>query len=205
VAMIFEIISNLHDQQVSVDIVKNIPLDGTRHPYQADGIVSRELDADDWHKNKETGYVLGVVKPSSKRNVRQYFSEHFAVGDEEYPVLVHPETSIATKAGLEKGVIVNPGTVIAPYCMVESFVSINRNVSLGHHTRIGAFTQINPAANIAGRCTIGENVVISMGAIIFDGVSIGDNTIIGAGAVVTKNIPGNVVAWGNPARVIRDL
>lgn len=42
-----------------------------------------------------------------------------------------------------------------------------------------------------------------MGANVLDGVSIGANTIIGAGAVVTRSIPDNVVAYGNPARIIR--
>lgn len=52
--------------------------------------------------------------------------------------------------------------------------------------------------------TIGDNVWIGGGAIILPGVSIGDNTVIGAGSVVTKNIPANVIAVGNPCRVIRE-
>lgn len=52
---------------------------------------------------------------------------------------------------------------------------------------------------------IGKNVWIGGGSIILPGVTIGDNTTIGAGSVVTKSIPGNVLAVGNPCRVIRDL
>lgn len=50
---------------------------------------------------------------------------------------------------------------------------------------------------------IGNNVWIGGGAIINPGVTIGDNTIIGAGSVVTKDIPANVIAVGNPFRVLR--
>jgi maltose O-acetyltransferase len=53
--------------------------------------------------------------------------------------------------------------------------------------------------------TIGDNVWLGAGAIILPGVTIGENTVVGAGAVVTKNLPANVVAVGNPARVIRTL
>ncbi len=53
--------------------------------------------------------------------------------------------------------------------------------------------------------TIGDNVWLGGGAIVLAGVSIGDNTIVGAGAVVTKDLPANVVAVGNPARVVRAL
>jgi maltose O-acetyltransferase len=53
--------------------------------------------------------------------------------------------------------------------------------------------------------TIGDNVWIGGMAVICPGVTIGDNAVIGAGAVVTKDIPADVVAVGNPARVIRSV
>jgi acetyltransferase-like isoleucine patch superfamily enzyme len=52
---------------------------------------------------------------------------------------------------------------------------------------------------------IGENVFVGMGVKILQGVTIGANSVIGAGAVVTSSIPADVVAGGNPARVIRAL
>lgn len=53
--------------------------------------------------------------------------------------------------------------------------------------------------------TIGDNVWLGGGVIVCPGVTIGDNSVIGAGSVVTKDVPANVVAVGNPARVIREL
>ncbi|MGW4055058.1 sugar O-acetyltransferase [Streptomyces sp. NPDC004779] len=53
--------------------------------------------------------------------------------------------------------------------------------------------------------TLGNNVWLGGGVIVCPGVTIGDNSVIGAGAVVTKDIPANVVAVGNPARPVRDL
>ncbi|MDA0148900.1 sugar O-acetyltransferase [Vibrio sp. LaRot3] len=52
---------------------------------------------------------------------------------------------------------------------------------------------------------IGDNVWIGGGVIVCPGVKIGNNSVIGAGSVVTKNIPANVVAVGNPCRVIKSL
>lgn len=52
---------------------------------------------------------------------------------------------------------------------------------------------------------IGKNCWIGAGALIMPGVTIGDNTVIGAGSVVTKDIPSNVVAVGNPCRVMRAI
>ncbi|MFE3514547.1 sugar O-acetyltransferase [Streptomyces sp. NPDC059166] len=53
--------------------------------------------------------------------------------------------------------------------------------------------------------TIGDNVWLGGGVVVCPGVTIGDNSVIGAGAVVTRDIPADVVAVGNPARVIRSL
>ena len=52
---------------------------------------------------------------------------------------------------------------------------------------------------------IGENVWIGAGVIIVPGVRIGKNSVIGAGSIVTKDIPENVVAVGNPCRVLREI
>ncbi len=52
---------------------------------------------------------------------------------------------------------------------------------------------------------IGRNCWIGAGAVIVPGVTIGDNVVIGAGSVVTKDIPPNVVAVGNPCRVLREI
>ena len=52
---------------------------------------------------------------------------------------------------------------------------------------------------------IGENVWIGAGVIIVPGVRIGKNSVIGAGSIVTKDVPENVVAVGNPCRVLREI
>ncbi|TDC38006.1 sugar O-acetyltransferase [Micromonospora sp. 15K316] len=53
--------------------------------------------------------------------------------------------------------------------------------------------------------TIGDNVWLGGGAIVLAGVDVGANTVVGAGAVVTRDLPPNVVALGNPARPVRSV
>ncbi len=52
---------------------------------------------------------------------------------------------------------------------------------------------------------IGRNCWIGAGALIMPGITIGDNVVVGAGSVVTKDLPSNVVAVGNPCRVLREV
>lgn len=53
--------------------------------------------------------------------------------------------------------------------------------------------------------TIGDNVWIASNIVVCPGVTIGDNAIIGAGSVVTHDIPANMLAYGNPCRVVREI
>lgn len=80
------------------------------------------------------------------------------------------------------------------------------------HTSPGASTTIGDGVTIGHSCiihgcTVGDNALIGMGTILLDGCNIGKNTIIGAGSLVTKNtiIPDGSMAFGRPAKVIREL
>lgn len=90
-------------------------------------------------------------------------------------------------------------------------VHIGDNVLCAPYVQIyTAYHPTDPALRLTGRelaapVKIGNNVWIGGGAIICPGVTIGDNTTIGAGSVVVKSIPANVVAAGNPCRVIRPV
>ena len=69
---------------------------------------------------------------------------------------------------------------------------------------------LHPAEHNSGKeyakpVTIGNNVWLGGGAIVNPGVTIGDNAVIAAGAVVTKDVPANVVAGGNPARILKQI
>ena len=69
---------------------------------------------------------------------------------------------------------------------------------LAHDSSFGLFTGKTRAANVV----IGNNVFVGAGSIILPGVHVGNRVIIGAGSIVTKDIPDNSVAAGNPAKVI---
>lgn len=66
-------------------------------------------------------------------------------------------------------------------------------------------TKRNEGLEYAKPITIGNNVWLGGNVVVLPGISIGDDCVIGAGSVVTKDIPENSVAVGNPCRVIRDI
>lgn len=103
--------------------------------------------------------------------------------------------------------IINTGTVILDGAPVK----IGNDCFFGPGTRISTLTHPMHMENrrrhllYAKPITIGNNVWFGAGVVVTPGVTIGDNSIIGGGSVVTKDIPSNVVAFGSPCRVIREI
>jgi maltose O-acetyltransferase len=92
-----------------------------------------------------------------------------------------------------------------------NYIRIGNNVFLGPNVQLYAgYHPVDAMERIKGPelsrpIVIGDNVWIGGGSIVNAGVSIGANTTIGAGSVVTKDIPANVVAVGNPCKLLRAL
>lgn len=93
----------------------------------------------------------------------------------------------------------------------DTHIYVGDNTMIGPNVTIAtAGHPIDPAlrdvqAQFNMEVHIGRNVWLGGGCVLLPGVSIGDNTVIGAGSIVTKDIPANVVAYGNPCRVIREI
>jgi maltose O-acetyltransferase len=87
---------------------------------------------------------------------------------------------------------IGAGTLFAPYCQL---------CAATHPTD----PEVRRTGLEMGKpISIGSNVWVGAGAVICPGVTIGDDTTIGAGSVVTRDVPGGVVAAGNPCRVLRE-
>ncbi|MET8833050.1 sugar O-acetyltransferase [Micromonospora sp. NPDC004540] len=110
-------------------------------------------------------------------------------------------------------------THLGPRCFVNfnavfldvARITIGADVQIGPNVQLLTATHpVEPAARrdkweAAEPITIGDNVWLGGGVIVLAGVTIGENTVVGAGTVVTRDLPPNVVALGNPARPVRDL
>ena len=104
----------------------------------------------------------------------------------------------ATIRGDSNSITIGDGTNIQDNAVIH--------VESTHPVVIGNDVTIGHSAVVHG-CTIGHNSLIGMGAIILNGAVIGKDCIIGAGALVTQNtnIPDGSLAFGNPAKVIRQV
>ena len=174
------------------------------YPYEVTPIQLRFLEYSDSIDLQMANLIIASIG-KGRATIYEHFMNNPTIQTASFPAVIHPSAVVGAAVTSGRGLHVSPLSVIAPYASLGDFVVINRNVSLGHHTRLGNFVTLNPGVNIAGICEIEDKVVIGAGSVVLDKIKIGKSSIIGAGSVVTKNIPDGVIAYGSPAKVIRDI
>jgi sugar O-acyltransferase (sialic acid O-acetyltransferase NeuD family) len=144
-------------------------------------------------------FVLALGEPSSREKLGKRLSEEG----------VRLGRVIDTSALVSDTAVLQEGVVVAPLCSISSdarlglHVCVNTMSIVGHDVDVGDYSVISSMVNIGGGCVIGSGSYIGMGALIKEGVRIGSNVIVGMGSVVYADIPDDVIALGNPARVAR--
>lgn len=116
---------------------------------------------------------------------------------------------VSDRAFVADSAEIGAGTIVAPFCSIQSLAKVGSNVSLntqsiiGHHVVIGDHSVVSSQVNLGGASMVGESVYIGMGASLIEKCTVGDWSIVGMGSVVYRDLPSEVIALGNPARVSR--
>jgi maltose O-acetyltransferase len=160
----------------------------------------------DREKAHELCYTYNQLAPSEKSKKKEILKELF---NTEKNCYIEPNfrCDYGYNISFGKNFYMNFDCVI----LDVNKVTFGDNVMIAPKVQIYTATHpLNPDRRNSGRelgypIDIGDNVWIGGNSIIFPDVTIGDNVTTGAGSVVTKNIPDNVLALGNPCRVIKEL
>lgn len=203
-SLLLETLASLGEHS-PVSIIENLPCDDSiafAHPQ----VRTQRIPLNQWRFQRgRDRLAFAQARSAAKLAVYAAFQEACGIIESDFANLVSPNAVVASSASLSLGCYLEPGVIISPFTTLGFGVTINRAASIGHHCHLGAFTTINPGCHIAGHCEIENNVQIGIGTVVFDHVKIGAGSVIGGGSVVTKDIPSNVVAFGSPCRVIREL
>lgn len=155
----------------------------------------------------ETLYDFNHTRPSEAKERAAILEKLFAkIGSDCYiePPL-HANWGKHTHLGNHVYANFNLTLVDDTHIYIGDYVMFGPNVTIstaGHPIDPG-FRKKSIQFNIPVR--IGNNVWIGANTVVLPGVNIGDNTVIGAGSIVTKDIPANVIAVGNPCRILRPI
>ena len=159
-------------------------------------------------KALELLYDFNQTRPSEQDKREKILKKMFAeIGDDCYIEPPFHANWGGKNVHFGNGVYANFNLTMVDDCDIF----VGNNVLFGPNVTVSAGTHpIHPElrskqAQYNIPIHIGNNVWIGANSVILPGVNIGDNSVIGAGSIVTKDIPSNVIAVGNPCRVLREI
>ncbi len=155
------------------------------------------------HANERNINALAAIGGARGRD-RRDFLEIFRRSGFVTPNLIHSRAVVSASTRVGDNSHILAGAVIAPMVEIGEACIVNTNASVDHESVIAAGVHIAPGATLCGCVHVGENTLIGAGSVVLPRIRIGSNVIIGAGSVVTRDIPDAVVAWGNPAKIIKN-
>lgn len=117
---------------------------------------------------------------------------------------IHPSVVIGNTTELGFGVVAMAGCIFNPKAKIGNFTFFATGAQVEHDNVIGDFASISAGSITGGYVTLGKFSAITLGVTVLDRISIGENTVVGAGSLVLKPLPDNVLAYGNPAKIIRN-
>ena len=158
-------------------------------------------------KAEDLCYELNNIRPSEVEKRAEKLKELFPYMEEDCLILspIYTDYGFYTKIG--NGTFINRNAYLMDGCGITIGSHCFIGPNCGMYTAIHATLpeERNLGIEKALPIVIGDNCWLGGDVTILPGVTIGNNTIIGAGSVVTKDIPDNVIAVGNPCRVLRQI
>ena len=116
---------------------------------------------------------------------------------------IHPSVVIGNTTELGFGVVAMVGCIFNPKAKIGNFTFFATGAQVEHDNIIHDFASISAGSITGGYVTIGKFSAITLGVTVLDRIEIGENTVVGAGSLIVKSLPDNVLAYGNPAKIIR--
>ena len=146
-----------------------------------------------------------VIVAVGDNKIRRILQERVKNAGFRVAHLIHPSAVVSGSAQIGEGAVVMPNAVINARAVVSEGAIINTGAIIEHDCVIGDFAHISPNAALAGGVIVGQNTHVGIGSCVVQCVKIGANCVIGAGSVVVRDIADGSVAYGNPAKVRRNL
>ena len=119
-------------------------------------------------------------------------------------VAIHPSAFVAENATLGSGSQILTHACVCVDARLGRCCIVNTAATVDHESELEDGVHVAPGAHLCGLVKVGAYSLIGPGAVVLPRVRVGSNAIVGAGSVVTRDIPDGVVAFGSPARVIRE-
>lgn len=144
----------------------------------------------------------GVIVGIGNGQIRQKLFMTLREQGERLVIAQHPTAVVAPDVEIGPGTMICASVVVNTGSIISQNVILNTACTVDHHNHIGDHAHIAPGVNLGGDVSVGQGTLVGIGATVLPQRKIGAWSTIGAGAVVVDDLPDQVTAVGNPARII---
>lgn len=153
-------------------------------------------------KYKINGGLIAIGDNYARCFVRDYILT--LVPNFKFINAIHPSVTIGRNVKLGCGIVIMAGVKVNPDAVIDDFCILNTGAQLEHNCYMEEFAHLSAGSVTGGKVRIGRFSAITLNVTIIDRITIGENTVVGSGSLVLNDLPDNVLAYGNPASIIRE-
>ncbi|MEM7166190.1 MAG: acetyltransferase [Planctomycetota bacterium] len=144
-------------------------------------------------------FFVSIGEAADRRTVATRWEAH----GHQLVTAIHESAVVSPSAQVAPGACVMARAVLQAESRVGRGAIVNTAATIDHDTMLGDFVHIAPGAHLSGNVAVGSDSWIGVGAIVKEGIQIAPRVLVGAGSVVVEDLPENIVAYGNPCRIVR--
>lgn len=146
------------------------------------------------------GGIIAIGDNYSRYLVRNQIDE---ILDFKFVNAIHPSVIISEGVKLGEGIVAMSGVIFNTNAHIGGQTFFATGCQIEHDCKIGRFASVSAGTVLGGHVKIGSFSALTLNVTVLDRIEIGDNTVVGAGSLVLKDLPNDVLAYGNPCKIIR--
>jgi sugar O-acyltransferase (sialic acid O-acetyltransferase NeuD family) len=151
------------------------------------------------HDSPDAAVVIATGRPDNYLS-RRRIEARLGLEEARYATIVHPTASVGETCRIGPGSVLLAHAVLTSDAVVGRHVALMPHVVLPHDSTVGNFATLASGVRAGGACQIEEGAYIGSGACLLQGLRIGPWAMVGMGSVVTRDVPGERLWRGVPAR-----
>lgn len=153
----------------------------------------------------DTIFFISALLKTKESFQRSRKIANLDIPPDRYFTLIHPQAAVAKSAKIGHGTFVGPHAAIMPDAVIGNHCSFRASANVGHDCVVGSYCYMGPNSTLCSRVKLHDGVHIGPNSCVIDKVELGPYSVVGIGSVILKNLPGFVVAFGCPAKIIETL